>query len=263
RRREPSPRRRRTPRRAVPRVARDPKDVSAARARSLSERLHLLHEEILLVPVHEPLALLDVLGDQPRPQDTPNLEIRLDTGHQHDDHPQDQAPECHGGERHAVDGGQPQPEGDPLSGVERREPHGEDQDHEDPERAQESADDDDATLSACASRPLNLAPVVASSSTCAYSPIRASSPSKTTTLARRVRPSTCPASRAVFSIRTSSTRPTSRRLISAWIPRLTSMSSARRAWPSPGSMNASVGSRVAGVPSRGEYRYVNASSKRT
>src|SRR5690606_3230413 len=204
------------------------------------------------------------LPGQPVAQRPPDTQPRSAAGHEHRQHPEDRGARDHQRERNPLDHPQPQPQRDPLGGAGASEPSDR---REDQHRRQTLRQPAHATRPAPApaptGTPVNVAPVVPVSRTRTNCPTSSGPPGNATTLLDSVRPSTSPGLRASFSTSTSTSRPTSPRLISAWISRCTAMSFSRRAWATSSGTNCSGGSRVAGVPSRGEKRYMNASSYRT
>src|SRR5690606_16412228 len=194
----------------------------------------------------------------------PDLQVGGEPGEEHEEHAGEGGAEEQHGNRHAVQDHEPQVQYHALAGVQVRDvaDDPEEQDAEDQSRATDHATCPSASGGPAGS-PMNVAPVVSVRRTGMKHPMSDASPGKATTLLESVRPSTSPGVRASRSTSTSTVRPTSPRLISAWISRCKAMSSSSRACASSGSTNCSRGSRVAGVPSRGEYLYMKASSNRT
>src|SRR5205814_2235362 len=104
-------------------------------------------------------------------------------------------------------------------------------------------------------------PVVPVNRTRAYVPIHASGPSRRATLLARVRPCSRSPRLALASMSSSCVVPTRPTFLWRATPRTVAMSRSSRSPATPSGM--APGMRVAGVPSRGEYLKVKASSKPT
>ena len=140
--------------------------------------------------IDEAIALLSILFGKASPQNPAHLEVRSHARNKHDHHPRDDTSEGHDGQRQAVQGEEAESERHMLPRIQGCKTERKDEKYEDAEGPEEAIQTATAPAGAVTSVPTKVTPVVRSSSVSVYSPTRPMSPSKTTTLLRRVRPRT-------------------------------------------------------------------------
>ena len=126
-------------------------------------------EQVPLTPVYT-LAFRPVIILQALAEKAPHLQVRMDARHQHDQHPYEQAPERHIGQRNALEGEDPQVKCDPFRAIPASEQYHEEENHQDDHGPGETTHLVATRVAASLSFPENVTPEVPVNSTGTYSP---------------------------------------------------------------------------------------------
>jgi hypothetical protein len=144
-------------------------------------------EEIVLGAV-DAGSLLPILLREALAEESPDLEIGVNPRNNHYEHSEKETPEGNVGHGNAVERANPKIEGDGRGAIPTREQHDKKENHQDSRTSDQPRHASATARRDPMSSPRKVAPVVSTSSTSKYSPIRVASAGKATILFRRVLP---------------------------------------------------------------------------